>query len=287
LTCAEEVVAQNQATNVLAVFNDISRGVEVRAKALEVLRELDETNFPPAIEAALKDEKLRIGALGLVQTNSPVIARVVEMISKENDVATLQAALAVIRKATPAEAVEPLKKQLSKMTPEVALDVSQTAALYPALKEGAQAAVKDLNPLPAGGNANEGRRIFEERSDLACTKCHAVKGQGGTVGPALDGIGGKQTREYLLDSILQPNKQIAKGYENLVVTHAGEQTAGVVTRETGVAIEINSIEDGPVTIRKADIQNISRGLSAMPEGLGQMLTPFELRNLVEYLASLK
>jgi hypothetical protein len=40
-------------------------------------------------------------------------------------------------------------------------------------------------------------------------------------------------------------------------------------------------------IKKADIKNMSRSLSAMPEGLGQMLTPFELRNLVEYLASLK
>ncbi|HUS35810.1 MAG TPA: PQQ-dependent sugar dehydrogenase [Verrucomicrobiae bacterium] len=285
LTCAEEVVAQNQATNVLAIFNDKSRGVEVRSKALEVLRDLDETNFARAIEAALKEEKLRIGALGLVQTNSPVVARVVEMISKENDVATLQAALAVIRKATPSEAVEPLKKLIGKAAPELALDVSQTAALYPALKEGAE--IKNPNPLLIGGNVNEGRRIFEERSDLACTRCHAVKGNGGTVGPALDGIGGKQTREYLLESILQPNKQIAKGYDNLLVTHAGGQTAGVVIRETGVAVEINSLEDGPVTIPKADIRNISRGMSAMPEGLGQMLTPFELRNLVEYLASLK
>lgn len=287
LTCAEEVVAPNQATNVLAIFNDTSRTVDVRARALEVLRDLDETNFPGAIEAAFKDEKLRIGALGLVRTNSPVMARVVEMISKENDVATLQAALAVIRKATPAEAVEPLKRLLGKVAPELALDVSQTAAMYPALKESVGAATQDLNPLLAGGNTIEGKRTFEERSDLACTRCHAVKGNGGTVGPALDGIGGKQTREYLLDSIVEPNKQIAKGYENLLVTHAGGQTAGVVIRETGVAVEINSVEDGPVTIRKADIRNISRGMSAMPEGLGQMLTPFELRNLVEYLASLK
>jgi quinoprotein glucose dehydrogenase len=285
LTCAEEVVALNQATNVLAMFNDTSRPVDVRARALEVLRDLDEANFPPAIEAALKDEKLRIGALGLVRTNSPVMARVVEMMSKENDVATLQAALAVIRKATPAEAVEPLKKLLGKVAPELALDVLQTAALYPALKESS--ATNDMKPLLAGGNALEGRRIFEERSDLACLRCHVVKGNGGTVGPALDGIGGKQTREYLLESIVEPNKQIAKGYENLLVTHAGGQTAGVVVRETGIAVEINSVEDGPVTIRKTDIRNISRGMSAMPEGLGQMLTPFELRDLVEYLASLK
>jgi quinoprotein glucose dehydrogenase len=115
-----------------------------------------------------------------------------------------------------------------------------------------------------------------------------VKGNGGTVGPPLDGIGAKQTREYLLDSILYPNKAIAKNYENLLITYqGGAQVSGIFLRETGVTLEINSLEDGPLTIKKADVRNISRSLSAMPEGLGQMLTPFELRNLVEYLASLK
>ncbi|HUS09552.1 MAG TPA: hypothetical protein VMZ30_03725 [Pyrinomonadaceae bacterium] len=51
--------------------------------------------------------------------------------------------------------------------------------------------------------------------------------------------------------------------------------------------QFTSPEDGPLTIKKADVRNISRSLSAMPEGLGQLLTPFELRNLVEYLSSLK
>lgn len=287
LACAGELLPAKQAANVLGIFNDAGRPADVRAKALEVVRDLDEGSFAGAIEAAFKDEKLQIGALALVQKNSPgpVVARVVEMISPANDVATLQAALGAVRKTAPAEAMEPLKKLIEgTIAPEVALDVSETAAMYPALKE---AASKGQNRLLAGGNAIEGRRIFEERVDLACTRCHAIKGNGGTVGPALDGIGGKQKREYLLDAILEPNKEIAKGYENLLITHAGGQTAGAVIRETGVTVEINSVEDGPVTIKKADIRNIARGMSAMPEGLGQMLTPFELRDLVEYLAALK
>jgi quinoprotein glucose dehydrogenase len=184
--------------------------------------------------------------------------------------------------------VEPLRKLLTslkenKLPGEVALDVLQTAALFPALNAGEP----DANALLVGGNVDEGRRIFQERSDVACARCHTVNGAGGNVGPALDHIGAKQTREYLLDAIIAPNKEIAKGYENLLVTHAGGQTAGVVIRETGLAVEINSLEDGPVTIQKSDIKKVTRGLSAMPEGLSQMLTPFDLRNLVEYLASLK
>ncbi len=49
-------------------------------------------------------------------------------------------------------------------------------------------------------------------------RCHKVNGIGGEVGPDLTGIGKKQQRDYLLESIVDPNKQIAKGYETVVIT---------------------------------------------------------------------
>ena len=33
-----------------------------------------------------------------------------------------------------------------------------------------------------GGNAREGRNIFSFNSTAQCTRCHAVRGEGGTVG---------------------------------------------------------------------------------------------------------
>ena len=35
------------------------------------------------------------------------------------------------------------------------------------------------------------------------------KREGGMVGPVLDGVGSRQTREYLLESIVFPNAKIA------------------------------------------------------------------------------
>jgi hypothetical protein len=49
-------------------------------------------------------------------------------------------------------------------------------------------------------------------------------------------------------------------------------------------------EDGLLTVTKvakSAVKQRERGPSAMPEGLGDQLTPFELRDLVEYLATLK
>jgi quinoprotein glucose dehydrogenase len=301
LDCVVEIEPPGQTTNVMTIFRDAKRPNDVRAKALETLGGLNDTNFAPAMELALQSDSLRIGALELVQSNTPpaVISRVINMISQPNDVRTLQAAYGVIRRLAPAEAAEPLKQALEKLgrkelPPELALDVLQTAESYPVLKDAEDAAAKGAfadpanGPLLVGGDVERGKRVFTERSDVSCTRCHSVGGVGGTLGPPMDGIGARQTREYLLESILDPNKVIAKGYESLLITLTDNtQVAGRVVRETGVFIEILSPEDGPVTVRKPDIKNLSRSLSAMPEGMGQMLTPFDLRNLVEYLASLK
>jgi quinoprotein glucose dehydrogenase len=88
--------------------------------------------------------------------------------------------------------------------------------------------------------------------------------------------------------MVAPNKQIAKGFESqLVTTKDGTSFAGVVKSETASELVLNSPEDGIVTIKKADITARERGLSSMPEGLSTLLSRRDLRDLVEYLSSLK
>jgi quinoprotein glucose dehydrogenase len=139
-----------------------------------------------------------------------------------------------------------------------------------------------------GGDGVEGKRIFLEKAEVYCLRCHKVNGEGGEVGPDLTGIGAKQSREYLLESIVLPNKQIAPGFESTIVTmKTGATYAGVVKSETATEIELNSPEDGLVKLKKPDIESRERGPSAMPEELRQILTKQEMRHLVEFLANLK
>ena len=81
-----------------------------------------------------------------------------------------------------------------------------------------------------GGDAESGRRIFLYKSEVSCLRCHKAAGEGvGEVGPDLTGIGGKQKRDYLLESIVEPNKQIAKGFETVELTLAsGQIRSGVL-----------------------------------------------------------
>lgn len=139
-----------------------------------------------------------------------------------------------------------------------------------------------------GGDAAEGKRIFFEKAEVYCLRCHKVNGEGGEVGPDLTGIGAKQSREYLLESIVLPNKQISEGFESTIVNlKSGTTYAGVTKSETAAEIELNSPEDGLVKLQKANIQTRERGPSAMPEELRQILTKQELRHLIEYLANLR
>ena len=61
-------------------------------------------------------------------------------------------------------------------------------------------------------DANRGDQIFHKHV-AACVLCHQLKGQGSTVGPALDGIASRSTPEYIRESLLEPSKVLAKGYE--------------------------------------------------------------------------
>jgi mono/diheme cytochrome c family protein len=65
------------------------------------------------------------------------------------------------------------------------------------------------------GDIKRGEEIFHKHQVVACVLCHQLKGQGSTVGPALDGIASRAKPEYINESLLEPNKVLAKGFEAL------------------------------------------------------------------------
>jgi quinoprotein glucose dehydrogenase len=151
-----------------------------------------------------------------------------------------------------------------------------------------QSPFKEFAVVLEGGDAEAGRQIFLEREEVACLRCHKVDGNGGDVGPALNGLVTKESIDYILESILYPNNAIAEGYESVLVeTKDDNFYAGVIKEEDADKIVLNSPEDGILTLKKDNIAAREKGLSGMPEGLYLMLTKRELRDLVAFLGSLK
>ena len=67
----------------------------------------------------------------------------------------------------------------------------------------------------------------------------------------------------------------------------GKSVAGITRKETKTEITLISPEDGLVTINKSDIKTKQKGPSGMPPGLQAVISKRELRDVIEYLASLK
>jgi quinoprotein glucose dehydrogenase len=186
-----------------------------------------------------------------------------------------------------------------EVPPELRLDVLDAAAMrstpgMQARLEKYQAGLPEDDPLAGyraalrGGNAANGRKIFFERIEVSCFRCHMIDGEGSEVGPKLDGIGARQNREYLLQSIIDPNAVIAPGYETAVVLlENGAIHTGIIKGDTDEELVIHSPEDGPVTIDKSDIKIRQVGLSGMQEDLGSLISKQELRDLIEFMAGLK
>lgn len=174
--------------------------------------------------------------------------------------------------------------------------------------------------LLAGGLASEGEKVFFESQAASCQRCHVLGGRGGgEAGPDLTGVGTRATREHLLESIVYPNRAIAKGFENVtLVLSDGKEIAGRVSSEDDaqVVLEVpveaeaeEFIEDGgegvpaappkianpaptasqfeTVVIQKLEIRSRVRNLSSMPEGIANEISRKDIRNLVEFLATRK
>ena len=116
----------------------------------------------------------------------------------------------------------------------------------------------------AGGDAELGKKIFNERQDVQCLRCHKVNGNGGVVGPDLTGVGKRLSREELLESIVLPNKKISQGFENLVIKmQDGATHVGLLKKEDAEFVYIESPEDGALKVPKAEIADLNLGASSM------------------------
>jgi quinoprotein glucose dehydrogenase len=192
-----------------------------------------------------------------------------------------------------------LDKLIAKeAAPEVQLDILETAAKFK-IKEISDKlkSYNDARPKTDelgnyrestfGGDAERGREIFLKKDAVQCQRCHKLDGIGGEVGPPINGVG-KQPREYLLESIVLPNKQIAKGYESVVIiTNDGKSVTGVLRGETADAVKIINADGKVFDIKKSDIEERRPSKTAMPEDIITKLSKQELRDLVEFLSTLK
>lgn len=135
------------------------------------------------------------------------------------------------------------------------------------------------------GDPRRGEQVYRQES-LLCLTCHAIGGSGGSLGPDLTSIGASAPMDYIVDSLLEPQKKIKEGYHVVSVAKKdGASLAGTLASEDANSIVLRDMSDNRVTIAKSDIasQTISP-VSLMPPGLTASLRKDELADLVVFLS---
>ena len=138
-----------------------------------------------------------------------------------------------------------------------------------------------------GGNIQAGNIVFNRNQAAQCVRCHNVGGEGGNVGPSLKGIASRLTREQLLQALIEPSARIAPGYGTISLTLTdGQEVSGLVISETDQEIQLKTNDAEPLRIAINRIKSRENYPSSMP-AMGTMLSKREIRDVVEYLSSLK
>jgi putative membrane-bound dehydrogenase-like protein len=155
-------------------------------------------------------------------------------------------------------------------------------------KRVAELTVKDVAAaaMTGKGDVETGKRLFTQQG---CIACHAIDLKAEQKGPYLGAAGAKFTRDYLIDSVLDPNKVVAQGFQTfLLAMKDGSQHMGFITSEVDGVIELRNIAGQMSKLKRAEVEKESHlPQSMMPPGLAGALTVGEFTSLVEYLVSLK
>jgi quinoprotein glucose dehydrogenase len=156
-----------------------------------------------------------------------------------------------------------------------------------------QAVENDLlakfRPAKSGGDPEAGRSIFSGHRKAQCLRCHKVDGLGGDAGPDLSKVAerSKGDREFLLESLINPHAKLAKGYGTVtVVLEDGKVVSGTVASESETTLVLRTSAGKTRDIQVSEIEQRVKPQSPMPP-VGDVLTLRELRNVVEYLATLR
>lgn len=131
------------------------------------------------------------------------------------------------------------------------------------------------------GDPKHGREVFNR----TCATCHKLFDAGTEIGPELTGAN-RTDIDYLLQNIVDPNAIIGADYQlQTLELKDGRILAGMIRRENATSYTVRTLAEQTV-VPKGDVKNRTVSpLSMMPEGLLQILSKEDVRDLFRYLAS--
>ncbi len=156
--------------------------------------------------------------------------------------------------------------------------------LVPWAKSESQAAPTTEREIPEikGGSWLRGRALFAGKA--TCARCHAMRGEGGRIGPDL---GNLPQRDYasVLRDIREPGAAINPDHlAYLIEPKQGDAFSAVPLGEEGGLLRFGDATGAVKVLPRAALKSMQPlSVSLMPPGLLEALSPAEQRDLLAYL----
>ena len=265
------------------VINDLKKLVtetaspEIRRESIATLAALDFSAALPDVITALKATT--------VEADAQIFWRA--LLGIKGAGATLAAELS--KSPLPTEAARMGLRPAREGNQNVALNqvLMQQAGLTFARKELGDAELKALaQEALSKGDPARGELIYRLPA-MSCMVCHSIGGAGGKVGPDLTSIGASSPADYLVESLLYPNRKIKEGFHSVnLTTREDEEFNGIIAKESDNEIILRNASGKEISIAKKNIATRINGGSLMPGGLMDSLLPEERFDLIKFLSML-
>lgn len=278
---------------------------DVKIAALTALGKLQYPEIGKMVDDALasSDRNVRAAALGMLNKVDIAADLLPGMVQNVIDNGSLREKQQLLQSLgeMPLAKTEKVFGQLieqlrdKKLPNEIRLDLSEAIALSgsEALSKKLDEAVPKGNILEEyadalyGGNRGAGYRYFNRNETGQCIRCHAVGGQGGSVGPDLSNIGNVLSREEILQALLEPSARLSPGYGSVALTLTdGQEVMGILEEERKDELILRTSEAEPMEIPISRIAKRENMPSGMPP-MAMLMDKREIRDVVEFLSNLK
>jgi putative heme-binding domain-containing protein len=239
----------------------------------------DRTDKPVRIEIIDGDDGKAYAWLGITRIE-PAVVSVNDFQSADTMRESLKTLAVMLQHSAPAALREKLAAYLPPRPspPPLPASPEQRKQLHALIAARTAAFAKAKPVLETGAN------VFK----LNCAACHQIKGEGGLIGPQLDGIGARGPAR-LCEDILDPNRNVdAHFHLHMLTLKDGSTFAGFLKAELGQIQLLADATGKEHRIAKKDIAKTEvTPISLMPPTFGQTLNEATFIDLLGYLLNEK
>ncbi|MBN9122837.1 MAG: HEAT repeat domain-containing protein [Planctomycetes bacterium] len=306
----ESARMKDAAPKLIEFITDANRTQVERVAAVKALRVLGEKRAAEPIKtvlsgqhpAALKAEALRtlaaldIGAAraesekALDQADPTLLAEAVAVLGATKS-GTKLIAERFIAKKLPRDFFPQVNEALNKFADDPAFAKLRADVLRGGLLLSLEPSQVDKirAEVSKKGNAQKGKELYLNTKLLACATCHRMEGVGGSVGPDLTRLWDTMSVEKVLESIVDPSKEIKEGFQTYRLTTADSKVyTGLKVKDDAKEVVIRDANGRDNRVAKDEIESLTPSkLSLMPDNVVAQISYEQFIDLLAFLKSKK